>query len=411
MQTWTEYIFYRKTGRRPQPGEVVEVTPDLVGFHDLTGYHVLEVLEEMGVEVFDRERVVVAFDHLSPPPTQRAAEIMTYIRRHVKALGLPHFYDVGGGILHQIILEKYAKPEQVIFAADSHTNTAGALGAFAQGMGATDIAATVKLGRTWLVMPTPYAVRVEGRFPKGVGGKDVALHLLSQFGAEGFNGYSVEVFVKEPEAFPMDDRATVANMSTEMGADALIFVPDRVTSAYLEERGTPYSPPEIQLGGHRDNYTVELDRLEPLVAAPHSVDNVKTVTEVEGVEVDQVFIGSCTNGRLSDMEIAAKILKRGRVRARCIAIPASYDVFRKALKLGYIDVLTEAGCVVTYGTCGPCLGGHFGLAGPGETVLTTSNRNFRGRVGHPEAKVYLANPATAAATALAGKITDPRLVM
>jgi len=410
MPTWTEYIFYKKLGKAPSPGDVVEVVPDLVGFHDLTGYHVLEVLEQMGkVEVFDRGRVVVAFDHLAPPPTQRAAELQVYIRRHVKALGLPHFYDVGGGILHQIILEKYAMPEQVIFAADSHTNTAGAVGAFAQGLGATDIAAALKLGKTWLVAPTPFAVKAVGEFPKGVMGKDVALHLLGVFGAEGFNGYSVEVAVEKPKAFPMDDRATVANMSTEMGADALMFIPDDVTVAYLQEaRGVSYRPPALGGGKYADEYTVELGRLEPLVAAPHSVDNVKAVAEVEGVEVDQVFIGSCTNGRLSDIEVAAKILKRGRAKARCIAIPASYDVFRRAMELGYIDVLTKAGCVITYGTCGPCLGGHFGVAGPGEVVLTTSNRNFKGRVGHPDSKVYLANPAVAAATALTGRITDPR---
>lgn len=410
MPTWTEYIFSKKLGKAPTPGEVVEVAPDLVGFHDLTGYHVLEVLESMGkVEVFDRDRVVVAFDHLSPPPTQRAAEIMVYIRKHVKSLGLPHFYDVGGGILHQIILEKYAMPEQVVFAADSHTNTAGAVGAFAQGLGATDIAATLKLGKTWLVVPMPFRIDVEGRFLRGVMGKDVALHLLGQFGAEGFSGFSVEVYVRNPGSFPMDDRATVANMSTEMGADALMFIPDEVTVDYLQrERGSSYKPPQLEPGRYVDKYAVELDRLEPLVAAPHSVDNVKAVREVEGVEVDQVFIGSCTNGRLSDIEAAARILKRGRVKSRCIAIPASYDVFRKAMELGYIDVLTKARCVVTYGTCGPCLGGHFGVAGPGEVVVTTSNRNFKGRVGHPDSKVYLANPATAAATALEGKIVDPR---
>ena len=410
MPTWTEYIFSKKLGKTPSPGDVVEVVPDLVGFHDLTGYHVLEVLENMGkVEVFDKERVVVAFDHLSPPPTQRAAEIMVYIRKHVKTLGLSHFYDVGGGILHQIILEKYAMPEQIIFAADSHTNTAGALGAFAHGMGATDIAAALKLGKTWVVVPTPFRIDVEGRFPKGVVGKDAALHLLGQFGAESFNGYSVEVYVKEPKAFPVDDRATVANMSTEMGADAFMFIPDEVTVDYLQrERGVTYKPPQLAPGEYAERYTVELGRLEPLVAAPFSVDNVKSVREVEGVEVDQVFIGSCTNGRLSDIEMAARILKRGRVKSRCIAIPASYAVFRKAMELGYIDILTKAGCVVTYGTCGPCLGGHFGVAGPGEVVVSTSNRNFKGRMGHPDSKIYLANPATAAAAALEGKIVDPR---
>jgi 3-isopropylmalate/(R)-2-methylmalate dehydratase large subunit len=410
MPTWSEHVFRKKLGRAPSPGDVVELAPDLVGFHDLTGYHVLEILESMGgVEVFDRERVVVAFDHLSPPPSQRAAEIMAYIRRHARSLGLPHFHDVGDGVLHQLVLERYAMPEYVIFAADSHTCTAGAVGAFAQGLGASDIAAALKLGRAWLVFPAPFRLDVEGSPPRGVTGKDVALYLLGHFGAEGLNGYSVEVLVRDPKALPMDDRATIANMSVELGADAMMFVPDAVTAEYLlRERGVQYSPPRLELGGHADGYTVELGGLEPLVAAPYSVDNVKSVREVEGVEVDQVFIGSCTNGRLRDLEIAARVLKRGRARARCVVIPASRSAFLRALELGYIDVLVRAGCTVTHSTCGPCIGGHFGVAGPGEVVVSTGNRNFRGRMGHPDAKIYLASPATAAAAALEGKIVDPR---
>lgn len=410
MPTWTEHVFAKKLGRAPSPGEIVEITPDLVAFHDLTGYHVLEMMEKMGgVEVFDKDKLVVAFDHLAPPPTVRAAEIQVYIRRHVRSLGLKNFHDVGEGIMHQLILEKYALPAQFVFGADSHTNTAGAVGAFAQGMGASDIAAMLKLGRTWLVVPQPMRVDIRGEPPKAVTGKDVALHLLSVYKAEGLNGYSVDVYVERPSAFPMDYRATVANMSTELGADALMFVPDSETAAYLEK--TRGAAPRIDFapsGKYVDEYAVELGKLEPLVAAPHSVDNVKSVSEVEGVEVDQVFIGSCTNGRLSDIEAAARILKRGKAKARCIAIPASYSVFRQALEAGYVDVLTKAGCVVTYGTCGPCIGGHFGVLGPGEVAVSTSNRNFVGRMGANDSKVYLANAYTAAAAALEGKIVDPR---
>ncbi|MGC8582687.1 MAG: 3-isopropylmalate dehydratase large subunit [Thermoproteus sp.] len=410
MTTWTEHVFAKKLGRAPAPGEVVELVPDLVAFHDLTGYHVLEMMEKMGgVEVFDKDRLVVAFDHLSPAPTVRAAEIQVYIRRHVRSLGLKNFHDVGEGIMHQLILEKYAMPGQFVFGADSHTNMAGAVGAFAQGMGASDIAAMLKLGRTWLVVPQPVKIEIRGEPPKAVTGKDVVLHLLSVYKAEGLNGYSADVYVERPSAFPMDYRATVANMSTELGADALMFVPDSETAAFLEK--TRGAVPKIDFapgGKYSDEYAVELGRLEPLVAAPHSVDNVKAVSEVEGVEVDQVFIGSCTNGRLSDIEAAAKILKRGKAKARCIAIPASYSVFRQALEAGYIDILTKAGCVVTYGTCGPCIGGHFGVLGPGEVAVSTSNRNFVGRMGANDSKVYLANAYTAAAAALEGKIVDPR---
>ncbi|MBP1448700.1 MAG: 3-isopropylmalate dehydratase large subunit, partial [Thermoproteus sp.] len=302
-----------------------------------------------------------------------------------------------------------AMPAQFVFAADSHTNTAGAIGAFAQGMGATDIAAMLRLGRTWLVVPQPFKVEIRGSPPPAVTGKDVALHLLSVFKAEGLNGYSADVYVERPRDFPMDYRATVANMSTELGADALIFVPDEETKAYLEKaRGAVYAIDFKPSGKYADEYAVELGMLEPLVAAPHSVDNIKSIAEVEGVEVDQVFIGSCTNGRLSDVEAAARILKRGKAKARCIAVPASHTVFRQALEAGYIDVLTKAGCVVTYGTCGPCIGGHFGVLGPGEVAVSTSNRNFLGRMGANDSKVYLANAYTAAAAALEGRVTDPR---
>jgi 3-isopropylmalate dehydratase, large subunit (EC 4.2.1.33) len=211
----------------------------------------------------------------------------------------------------------------------------------------------------------------------------------------------------------MDHRATVSNMGTEMGADAAIFIPDEETINYIRNtRGIDAKPitPDSD-AKYSDEYNIELNRLEPLIAAPHSVDNVKSIREVEGLDVDYVFIGSCTNGRLSDIEAAARILRRGKAKARCIAIPASRDVFLKALELGYIDVLTRAGCVVTYGTCGPCIGGHFGLVGPGEVAVSTSNRNFIGRMGSKEGRVYLANAAVAAAAALTGKLTDPRSLM
>lgn len=240
-------------------------------------------------------------------------------------------------------------------AADSHTTTVGAVGAFAQGLGASDIAAIVITGKTWLVAPEPFRVRILGKPGPGVYGKDVALHLLGVFRAEGLNGKSAEFIVENPGAFPMDYRATVSNMGIELGLDAAMFVPDSETINYIRERRgievKPVTPdPDAR---YVDGYDVELNRLEPLVAAPHSVDNVKSISEVEGLEVDYVFIGSCTNGRLSDIEVAAKILRNGKVRSRCVAIPASRDIYIKASELGYIDTLVRAGCVVTYGTCDP----------------------------------------------------------
>ncbi|MBP1357498.1 MAG: 3-isopropylmalate dehydratase/homoaconitate hydratase family large subunit, partial [Sulfolobus sp.] len=316
------------------------------------------------------------------------------------------------GILHELLIERYAQPGQLIVAADSHTTTAGAVGAFAQGLGASDVAAAAITGKMWLTVPQPFKVTLEGTPAQWITGKDVALKLLGEFKADYFNGKSIEVFVKEPYAFPMDYRATVSNMGIEMNADALMFIPDAETVRYIKEmRG--YEPKMITPDDdakYEDEYTIELNKLEPLVAAPHSVDSVKSVSEVEGEPIDQVFIGSCTNGRLSDFEIASRIMKGKKVKSRCIAIPASYEMFKRAMEAGYIQTLVEAGCVVTYGTCGPCLGGHFGILGPGETAVSTSSRNFKGRMGSPESKVYLAGPAVAAASAIMGKITDPRVV-
>jgi 3-isopropylmalate/(R)-2-methylmalate dehydratase large subunit len=412
-QTLTEKILSRASGKEVSPGDVIEAKTDIVAFHDLTGYHVIEVMEKAGIEkVFDKSKIVIAFDHLAPPPDIRSAEIQVMIRKFVKKMGLPNFHDINFGIMHEVLLEKYALPGQVIVAADSHTTTSGAVGAFAQGMGASDIAASVITGKTWLVVPTPFKVELKGSPGKWITGKDVALKLLQEFKADYFNGMSIEVYVENPSAFPMDYRATVSNMGIEMNADALMFIPDEETKNYIKTmRG--YEPALVTPdpgAKYTDEYTIELGKLEPLVAAPYSVDNVKTVKEVEGKEVDQVFIGSCTNGRLSDIEIAAKILKDKKVKTRCIAIPASYEMFKRAMDLGYIETLVNAGCIVTYGTCGPCLGGHFGVAGPGETIVSTSNRNFRGRMGSNDSKVYLANPAVAAASALEGKITDPRSI-
>lgn len=412
-QTLTEKILSRAAGKEVSPGDVVEINIDIVAFHDLTGYHVIEVMEKAGIEkVFDKNRIVVAFDHLAPPPDLRSAEIQVYIRKFVNKMSLPNFHDINFGILHELLIERYALPGQVIVAADSHTTTSGAVGAFAQGMGASDVAAAAITGKTWVVVPSPFKVELKGNPAKWVTGKDVALKLLGDFKADYFNGMSIEVFVENPSAFPMDYRATTSNMGIEMNADALMFVPDSETASYIKSmRG--YEPKLVtpdKGAKYADEYTIELNKMEPLVAAPYSVDNVKVVNEVEGTPVDQVFIGSCTNGRLSDFEIAAKILKGKKVKSRCIAIPASYEMFKKAMELGYIETLVNAGCIVTYGTCGPCLGGHFGVAGPGETIVSTSSRNFRGRMGSNDSKVYLSGPAVAAATALYGKITDPRVI-
>ncbi|MEL9940009.1 MAG: 3-isopropylmalate dehydratase large subunit [Ignisphaera sp.] len=413
-KTLTEKILERASGRVVSPGDVIEVAVDVVAFHDLTGYHVIEVMEKTGnVKIHNIDSLVIAFDHLVPPPDVRSAEIQQHIRLFARKHGIKNFHDVGFGILHQVLIERYVLPGQVVMAADSHTTTSGALGAFAQGLGASDIAAIVLTGRTWLTVPQPFKIKLTGALKEWRTGKEVALEILRVFKADYFNGMSIEVFVDNPQSFPMDYRVTVANMGIEMNADTLMFVPDSVTVNYVKtERGfepkTITPDPDAE---YVDEYTIELDKVDFLVAAPHSVDNVKSVRDVWGTEVDYVFIGSCTNGRLSDFEIAAKIMKGKKVKSRCIAVPASWNVFRKAMELGYIQTLVEAGCIVTYGTCGPCIGGHFGIAAPGEVVVSTSNRNFVGRMGSPQAKIYLSGPAIAATTAVSGKIVEPGDVM
>ena len=409
-QTLTEKILSRASGKKVAPNDIVEVSVDLVGFHDLTGFHVIEVMERIGREViYNPKGLVIAFDHLVPPPDVRSAEIQKLVRGFVRKHGIVNFHDVGSGILHQILLENYVLPGQVVICADSHTSTAGALGAFAQGMGATDVAAVVATGKTWVTVPKSFKVALKGSLKKWVTGKDVALEILKEFKSDYFNGMSVEFFVENPQSFPMDYRATVANMGVEFNADAVLFIPDDETVRYVKaERSYECSKvlpdPNAE---YVDEYTVELGNVDLLVAIPPNVDNVKSVREVSGLDVDLVFIGSCTNGRLSDLEIAAKIMDGKRVKSRCVVIPASRKVFIKALELGYIQTLVDAGCVVTFGTCGPCIGGHFGVAGPDEVVISTSNRNFIGRMGSPTSKTYLVGPAVAAASAITGKLSEP----
>lgn len=409
-QTLTEKILSRASGKKVAPNDIVEVSVDLVGFHDLTGFHVIEVIERIGREViYNPKGLVIAFDHLVPPPDVRSAEIQKLVRGFVRKHGIVNFHDVGSGILHQILLENYVLPGQVVICADSHTSTAGALGAFAQGMGATDVAAVVVTGKTWVIVPKPFKVVLKGSLKKWVTGKDVVLEILKEFKSDYFNGMSVEFFVENPQSFPMDYRATVANMGVEFNADAVLFIPDDETVRYVKvergyECGKVLPDPNAE---YVDEYTVELGNVDLLVAIPPNVDNVKSVREVSGLDVDLVFIGSCTNGRLSDLEIAAKIMNGKRVKSRCVVIPASRKVFIKALELGYIQTLVNAGCVVTFGTCGPCIGGHFGVAGPDEVVISTSNRNFIGRMGSPTSKTYLVGPAVAAASAITGKLSEP----
>ncbi len=412
MSTLVEKIFSRACGKSVSPGDIVEVNVDLVMFHDLTGFHVVEVMRKVGVErVFDVNKLVVVFDHFVPPPDVRSANLQRGLREFVRRHGVPKFHDVGDGICHVLMVERgYARPGMFIVGADSHTTTSGAVGAYATGMGASDIAMAVLTGRIWSHVPDVIKVELTGRLPKGVTAKDVILHVIGEHGADAANFRALEFHGDALRELNIDERMTLSNMSVEIGAEAGVVVPDEVTVSHFRDLGIEVKPilPDSN-ARYSDEWVVDVSKLEPKVAVPHRIDDVKSVTEVEGDDVNEVFIGSCTNGKLTDLMVAAKIMKGRKIKVdRCVVIAASRRIFLKALEMGIVRTLVEAGCTVTHSTCGPCLGGHFGVVGDGEVAVSTGSRNFRGRMGSPNAKVYVSSPAVAAATAVEGKIADPR---
>jgi len=414
--TITEKILARASGKREvSAGEVVVAKVDLAMIHDFTGPMAIKSLKAMGaIRVWDPSRIVVVFDHQVPASTLQAAEFHKMLRSFVEEQGITSFYDVGrGGICHQVVPEEgYAVPGFVIVGADSHTTTYGALGAFATGLGSTDMAAAMATGELWFRVPETLKVQAEGKLKPPVSAKDLVLAIIGQVKADGATYMAVEYRGEAVEDISVDGRMTMCNMAVEMGAKNGIIEADAKTEAYLAGRAKfPYKAVRSDPDAHyADELVLDANKLEPVVACPHSVDNVKAVTEVEGVEVDQAFIGSCTNGRLEDLEVAAKILRGRKVhpRTRLIVIPASQRIYREALRRGLIEVFLEAGAMVCNPTCGPCLGSHLGLLGDGEVCISAANRNFVGRMGSTKAKIYLASPATVAASAVEGRITDPR---
>ena len=411
-KTLAEKIISAKCGRPVEAGEIVEADVDLVMVHDLTGPLTLDVMEEVGVRrVWDPDRVVVIFDHQVPADRATSANLHKRLRRFVKEQGIKKFYDVGrGGICHQVLVEeKLVKPGDLVVGADSHTCTAGAVGAFATGVGSSDAAMALLTGSVWLRVPETMRIRVSGKFPDMVGPKDLILEIVGDIGAGGASYMALEFVGPTVKSMSIGGRMTLCNMAVEMDAKAGMVPADEVTARFLGGVVLDLVRPDED-ALYADTREYDVSELEPMVAVPPRVDDVKPVGEVEGVEVDQVFIGSCTNGRAEDLETAARILKGRKVAdgVRCIVIPASRKQYLEALNSGVIDVLLESGCVVCPPTCGPCLGGHMGVLGDGEVAVSTSNRNFIGRMGSPKAKVYLTSPATAAATAVTGRITDPR---
>jgi 3-isopropylmalate/(R)-2-methylmalate dehydratase large subunit len=401
-----------------QPGELHFARLDLVMGTDITTALSAEVFAQMGAQrVFDPDKIALVNDHFVPAKDIAAATMAQTMRRFAERYGIRHYFELGrSGICHTLIPDEgLVAPGDLVVGADSHTCTYGAVGAFATGIGSTDMAASWALGETWFRVPETIRVIYRGRLAEWVGGKDLILRLVADLGEEGARYMALEFAGDTIETLPMAGRFTVCNMTIEAGAKTGIIPADEVTREYLQGRGARngvYYRPDADARYVR-SLEYDVSSLEPLVACPYSPVNVKPVSQVEPLPVDQVVLGSCTNGRVEDFRVAAAILKSRSVhrKLRLIAIPGSQAVYRQLLEEGIAAVLAEAGATISPPTCGPCIGGHMGVLGPGERGLFTTNRNFKGRNGHPTSEVYLSGPAVAAATAVTGKITDPRTLM
>ncbi len=414
-KTFAEKILARKSGRDAlRPGEIVTVRPDRLLSHDNTAAIVAKIaadLVEFGPARKDMH--VVVLDHVVPAASEKDAENHKAIRRYVQRYGVEHFFDVGTGICHQVMVEKgLALPGDLILGSDSHTCMYGALGAFATGIDRTEAAALILTGETWLKVPESIRIDLSGSLSPGVTAKDLILSIIGRLGADGANYQCVEFH--GAAGLSIDERLTVANMGIEMGAKAAAFEVDARTVEYLESIGVRRDGYEPVWADADAEYSRRLDfdlsTLGPVVAKPHTVDNVVSVEEVEGTPVDQCVLGTCTNGRASDFELAASILRGRQIASgtRLLLLPASREVLRRAIASGAIDALLAAGGTLLPTGCGPCLGAHQGVLAAGERCLSTSNRNFRGRMGCAKAEIFLASPATVAASAIHGRISDPR---
>ncbi len=398
MATTAEKILAKASEvKHVEPGEFVVANVDFVFAHDGTAPLMIDVIREFDVTSLKLANKSALFiDHAAPSPSVQSSILHKKMRDFALCYGIKLF-DAGEGVCHQVVMDyNFAQPGYVMVGADSHTTIHGATGAFAVGVGSTDAAFAITTGKLWFKVPESIKATFNGKLRVGVSSKDIALALLKELGTEGASYMAIEYHDGLSPKLSQSSRATISNLSAEMGAKAAIFpvepfTPDRDATYFRE---------------------IELDcsGLEPLVAKPPLPSNVVSVSEVEATEVNEVFIGSCTNGRLEDLEIAARILKGKKIREglRCVVIPASRQVYEKAIENGVIGALVKAGCVIGPPTCGPCVGAHMGLLAPEEIAVSTANRNFTGRMGDPSAKIFLASPATAAATALEGKIADPR---
>jgi 3-isopropylmalate/(R)-2-methylmalate dehydratase large subunit len=412
-KTISEKIFSRASGKDVYAGELVITNVDGAMLHDSMALLALEAFVEMGgKELWNPSRVALVIDHVAPSSTEAFSKVHKKMREFAFKHGV-NLFDVGSGICHQLMIESgLAYPGSLVVGTDSHTCTYGAVGAFATGIGSTEMAAVFLSGKLWFKVPETMKINVEGELPPMVFPKDVILKIVGTVKADGATYMAIGYQGSTVKTMDIDGRLTLSNMAVEMGAKTGIAAPDEKMFSYLDALGR--KPTEGQKDDEDAEFSCKISfdvsELEPQVSCPHTVDNVKPITSVEGKEVNQVFLGSCTNGRLSDLRTAAGILKGREVKqgVRMIVAPASRRIYVQALREGLIAVFLNSGCVVCNPGCGPCAGAHQGILAPGETCVSTSNRNFKGRMGSTDSEIYLVSPATAAVTAVEGKITDPR---
>lgn len=410
--TAVEKIISAAAGKAVTAGDFTEVPVDFSYFHDGTGQLTIDAFNRMGVgRILDPDRVAVVFDHSAPPYNDQGATLQAMVRKFARAQGIAKFHDLGEGICHEVVPEKgYVAPGMVVIGADSHTSTLGCFGLFSSGVGGTDLAYILATGKTWLKVPETMEISCAGKLRERVSSKDLILEIARTVGTDGATYKAMEFTGEAIRAMSQSSRMTMSNMAVEMGAKTGFMEADRKTSGFLGREGNHYRTDSDAAIFQR--VAVDAGNLEPQLACPGSVANVKPVSEVEGAPIDQAFLGSCTNGRYEDLLEGAKIIKGKKVHrdVRFIVIPASREIQKRAQRDGLLDAYVEAGAMIGVTGCGPCLGVHMGVLGDGEVCVSTSNRNFIGRMGSVKSSVYLASPQTVAASAVEGKITDPRRV-
>ncbi|MGB9937212.1 MAG: homoaconitase large subunit [Methanobacterium sp.] len=410
----TEKILSRASGKNEvHPGEIIESSVDLAMSHDGTSPPTIKTFSKIADRVWDPEKIVIVFDHNIPANNIGSAEFQKVTRKFAKEQGIKNIYTHGEGICHQVLPEKgYVKPGTVIVGADSHTCTYGAFGAFATGMGATDMGMVYATGKTWFMVPEALKIIVNGNLDKYVTAKDIILNIAGKIGSSGATYKTLEFHGETINSMDVSGRLTICNMAIELGAKNGIMEPNKNVLEYLKERNvTNFEIVKSDKEAHyQKEYNFDVTGMEPQISCPHDVDNVVGISKIKGKQINQAVIGSCTNGRLEDLRIAADVLKDKKVHedVRLIIVPASAKIYSDAMKEGIMDTFIDSGAIVCNPGCGPCLGGHMGVLGAEEVCIATTNRNFVGRMGDPESFLYLANPAVAAYSAILGEIGNPQ---